>query len=63
MEKSRKKIDCRMFPSESNCSIVISGTEEEVMPLAMHHLEEIHKQKDTPEMRAEVRKILVEVND
>src|SRR5207247_9470407 len=27
----RKVIDCRLYPSEKNCSLAISGTEEEVL--------------------------------
>ncbi len=63
MENKRKMLDCRMFPSDSNCSITISGTEEEIMPLAMMHLEQVHKGKDTPEMREEIRKILKDADD
>lgn len=63
MEKKRKMLDCRMFPSDMNCSIKMSGSEEELMPLAMHHLEEVHGHKDTPEMREEIRKVLKEADD
>jgi hypothetical protein len=32
--QQRKAIDCRDFPSEKNCSLKISGTEEEVLDAA-----------------------------
>jgi len=31
MAAKRKSIDCRDYPSEKNCSLKISGTEEEVV--------------------------------
>lgn len=34
---SRKMIDCRRMPSERNCSVAISGTEEEVLAIAVRH--------------------------
>jgi len=33
----RKVIDCREFPSESQCSLTISGTEDEVLKAANEH--------------------------
>ncbi len=33
----RKSIDCRLFPSEKNCTLKISGTEEEVLDAAVEH--------------------------
>jgi len=35
MEGQRKSIDCRDYPSEKNCSLKISGTEEEVLDAAV----------------------------
>ncbi|KKW42701.1 MAG: hypothetical protein UY92_C0004G0037 [Candidatus Magasanikbacteria bacterium GW2011_GWA2_56_11] len=54
----RKVADCRKMPSEKNCSVVISGTEEEVVPLAVHHAVSDHGHEDTPELRDEVRRTL-----
>lgn len=51
----RKYIDCSEFPSESNCSLRISGTEDEVLPVAARHAAEIHGHEDTPEMREQLR--------
>jgi hypothetical protein len=38
----RKVIDCREFPSESNCSLTISGTEAEVIKAATEHAVSSH---------------------
>jgi len=37
MAAQRKSIDCRDYPSEKNCSLKISGTEEEVLGAATQH--------------------------
>src|SRR5436309_1274699 len=37
MAENRKVIDCRQFPTDKPCSIVISGTEDDVLDLAVHH--------------------------
>ena len=34
MAAQRKSIDCRDYPSEKNCSLKISGTEQEVLDTA-----------------------------
>lgn len=59
MEK-RKIIDCRKLPSESNCTITISGREEEVIPLAVHHAVTVHGHEDTPELKEQLRSMLEE---
>ncbi len=54
----RKFVDCREMPSESNCSLYISGTEEEVVRAAVEHAASVHGHEDTPEFREEIRKSL-----
>lgn len=54
----RKAIDCRRHPSESNCSLRISGTEEEVLSAAAQHAITAHGHADTPELRAQLRTLL-----
>ena len=54
----RKFVDCRDMPSEKNCTVRISGSEEEVVIVAVRHAVEEHGHKDTPELRREVRKAL-----
>ena len=52
MAENRKVIDCRRFPAEKPCSIVISGTENDVLDLAVLHAKTVHGHEDTPELRA-----------
>lgn len=51
----RKVADCREFPSENNCSLTISGTEEEVLAAATEHAVSAHGHSDTPELREQIR--------
>jgi len=57
-DKSRKVIDCRLVPSDKNCSVMISGTEEEVLTVAVQHAVASHGHKDTPELREQLRSAL-----
>ncbi len=54
----RKIADCRDFPSDSKCSLTISGEEEEVVRAAAMHAADVHGHRDTPELREQVRKML-----
>jgi hypothetical protein len=47
-----------MFPSESNCSLTISGTAEEVERAAAEHAVSVHGHQDTPELREQLRAML-----
>jgi predicted small metal-binding protein len=53
---ARKMIDCREFPSESNCTLAIAAdTEEEILDVAVPHAVSKHGHKDTPELRNQLR--------
>jgi hypothetical protein len=54
----RKVIDCRKLPSETGCTVTISGKEEEVLPLAVYHAVTVHGHKDAPELREQLRDML-----
>jgi predicted small metal-binding protein len=54
----RKTIDCRNFPSEKNCTLAISGTEDEVLELAVLHATTVHGHTNTPELREQIRSML-----
>ena len=54
----RKVADCRLYPSEKGCSLMIAGTEEEVLKVAVRHAVEEHGHKNTPELRKEIRGLL-----
>ena len=48
----RKFIDCREFPSESNCSITImADNADELVEAAAQHAVAVHKHEDTPGLR------------
>jgi predicted small metal-binding protein len=55
---ARKMADCRRWPSEMNCSLVIIGEEEEVVRAAAEHAASVHGHEDTDEMRQQVRGFL-----
>ncbi|KQX58956.1 MULTISPECIES: DUF1059 domain-containing protein [unclassified Streptomyces] len=52
---TRKATDCRDTPSVSNCSLYISGEEEEVVRAAAEHMVSVHEHEDSPAMRDEIR--------
>jgi predicted small metal-binding protein len=63
MAAQRKSIDCRNYPSEKNCSLKISGTEEEVLDAAMQHAVSAHGHENTPELREQIRSMLKDESD
>lgn len=53
---SRKYIDCREFPSESNCSIAISAdSEDELIDAAAQHAVKVHGHEDSPALREQLK--------
>lgn len=55
---SRKVADCRDYPSESHCTLTISGEEDEVLVAATQHAVTVHGHEDTAEVRAWLREHL-----
>jgi hypothetical protein len=55
---TRKMIDCREFPSESNCSLTISGTEAEVLKAASEHAVSSHGHEAGPQLTDALRSAL-----
>ena len=55
---ARRMADCRRWPSESNCSLVIIGEEDEVVRAAAEHAASVHGHEDTAEMRGQIRDFL-----
>jgi predicted small metal-binding protein len=51
----RKMVDCRKTPSESNCSLTIAGTEDEVVTAAAQHAASVHGHEDNAELRDMIR--------
>ncbi|CAG6398127.1 DUF1059 domain-containing protein [Streptomyces cocklensis] len=54
----RKVADCREFPSETNCTLTISGEENEVVRAASEHACSVHGHTDSAELRQQVRSTL-----
>lgn len=54
----RKSIDCREYPSDKNCSLKISGTEDEVLEIAVQHAAASHGHENNPELREQLRQLL-----
>jgi len=59
----RKSIDCRDYPSDKNCSLRISGTEEEVLEAATQHAASAHGHTNSPELREQLKSMLKDAND
>jgi predicted small metal-binding protein len=55
----RKIADCRNMPSESGCTLTISGEEEEVVRAAAEHAVSVHGHTDGPQLRQEIRSTIV----
>jgi predicted small metal-binding protein len=56
LQMARKYVDCRLFPSDSKCSIAISAdTEDEVVEAATQHAVHVHKHEDSPQLRQQIR--------
>jgi len=58
MAAKRESIDCRDYPSEKNCSLKISGKEEEVVNAAVQHAVSAHGHEETPELREQIKSML-----
>jgi len=54
----RKVADCRDFPSESGCTLAISGEEDEVVRAAAEHAASVHGHTDSAELREQIRGML-----
>jgi predicted small metal-binding protein len=59
----RKSIDCRDYPSEKNCSLRISGTEQEVLDAAVQHAASEHGHEKSPELRDQLKSMLKDSSD
>jgi predicted small metal-binding protein len=57
-QQQRKSLDCREYPSEKNCSLKISGTEEEVLEAAVQHAVSVHGHENAPGLRKELQQML-----
>lgn len=51
----RKYVDCRDMPSENNCDLAMSGSEDHLVEAAAIHAITAHQHEDTPDLRERVR--------
>jgi len=63
MAANRRSIDCRDYPSEKNCSLKISGSEEEVLDAAVQHAVSAHGHANSAELREQIKSMLKDEND
>ena len=63
MAGPRKSIDCRNYPSDKNCSLKLSGTENEVLDAAVQHAVSAHGHQNSPELRGQLKSMLKDEND
>lgn len=55
---ARMMADCRRWPSETNCSLVIIGEEDEVVRAAAEHAASVHGHENTEELREQLHGFL-----
>jgi predicted small metal-binding protein len=55
---SRKYIDCREMPSESNCDLAMAGSDKHVLDAAVTHAVTVHGHEDTPALREQIKQAL-----
>jgi predicted small metal-binding protein len=63
MSQSRKKVDCRLHPSEKGCTLSIEGTEEEVIEAATQHAVTAHGHTNSPELRETIKTIMIDAEN
>ena len=51
-------IDCRDFPNEIGCTLLISGSSKEVSKVALRHAIEEHGHKDTQELHRQIKAMM-----
>ncbi|MBK6044938.1 DUF1059 domain-containing protein [Streptomyces sp. MBT55] len=60
---TRKTADCRTYPSEMNCTLTLTGEEDEVVRAASEHAASVHGHEDTPELREQIRGMLEDADE
>jgi hypothetical protein len=57
-EPKRKIIDCRDFPNEIGCTLLISGSPKELLTVAVKHAVDEHGHQDTPGLRKQIKALM-----
>ena len=60
---NRRSIDCRNHPSDKNCSLKISGSEEEVLDAATQHAVSAHGHQTSPALLDQRKSMLPDEAD
>ncbi|MEV7641259.1 DUF1059 domain-containing protein [Streptomyces rubiginosohelvolus] len=60
---TRKTADCRRYPSETNCTLTLTGEEDEVVRAASEHAASVHGHENTPELREQIRGTLEDADE
>ena len=55
---NRITIDCREFPNEIGCTLLISGSAKEIFKVALRHAIEEHGHQDTKELRKQIKAMM-----
>jgi hypothetical protein len=55
---ARKFLDCRNFPSDSNCSLTLAGEPEELENAAVEHAISVHGEHDSLDLRQAIRRAM-----
>jgi predicted small metal-binding protein len=62
MADNRYRIDCGKVPSESGCTLVMEGPEEDLLDAAVQHAQTKHGHTESPDvLRETIRKDLERV--
>jgi hypothetical protein len=51
-------VDCREFPSENSCDVIMCASEEHLIEAAVIHATTAHGEQDTPQLREETRRAM-----
>jgi predicted small metal-binding protein len=62
-DQKRKVVDCRLHPSDSNCTLSIEGTEDEVLEAAIQHAITTHGHTNSPELREQIKSIMKDADN
>lgn len=58
---TRNYIDCREFPSDTNCTVALcADSEKELLEAAVQHAVAVHQHEDSPELRKQLTQLFKE---
>ena len=57
-EIMRVTVDCREYPDDIGCTLVISGSPDEVERAAVDHLVIVHDEIETPQLHFLIRSVM-----